>query len=353
MKALFDRILRSIARQNYNQFSSKQNENQQKFLIGPYLGEIGFEIGFLLAALSPWFRAGWKIIARRPELYPEDTAFHESEIFAMIDDLLSQSHILPYQGQLRMNNDLYQQTKMGIGLNNKLSRYSTKIEDVHYEEVTKLSQIEINLRKIIGERVLHDKRPQIFWDDYFYRITGKEEGHDFFYYDHQTMLAPFHKPPLFEKTRRMQEQHIGFWGTEPSPESSQIIKDMTQKLELKVIYYLAEETKILARQQSLSLLAWQLMNLKNCALMLVPNGDGLELMAWLQIPTIVQKEDSYPNILRLQSFQPTMCIYDNQLNIDQQFQRMLTRRGEVVGLSENYLQSDQTKPIGLDNPAYW
>ncbi len=58
-------------------------------VLPPYLGEMGYEIKFHLARVEPWLSNGWKILARRPEFYPPDTAIHETEFFAACDKILA------------------------------------------------------------------------------------------------------------------------------------------------------------------------------------------------------------------------------------------------------------------------
>ncbi|MEF3192078.1 MAG: hypothetical protein K6347_05985, partial [Campylobacterales bacterium] len=49
---------------------SIQEKNSEEWLLPPFLGEMGVEIEFFLASVEPYLRSGWKIPARRPQLYP-------------------------------------------------------------------------------------------------------------------------------------------------------------------------------------------------------------------------------------------------------------------------------------------
>ena len=52
-----------------------------------FIGEMGLEVKGFLAQVEPWLRAGWKIPARRVALYPDGTAFSDTEYFERIDSI--------------------------------------------------------------------------------------------------------------------------------------------------------------------------------------------------------------------------------------------------------------------------
>ena len=61
----------------------------EDFVLPPYPGELGIEIRYFLARVEPWLRAGWKILARRPELYPEGSAVLDDSLTAAENRLFS------------------------------------------------------------------------------------------------------------------------------------------------------------------------------------------------------------------------------------------------------------------------
>ena len=58
-------------------------------LLPPYFGEMGFEIRYHMAQVEPWLRHGWKIVTRRPAFYPEGSAIAAPEFFAAADQVLA------------------------------------------------------------------------------------------------------------------------------------------------------------------------------------------------------------------------------------------------------------------------
>ncbi len=49
-------------------------------ILPPYPGEMGIEIRYFLGRVEPWLHAGWKILSRRPELYPAGTAIRDDAL---------------------------------------------------------------------------------------------------------------------------------------------------------------------------------------------------------------------------------------------------------------------------------
>ena len=56
-------------------------------LLPAYPGEMGIEIRYFLGRVEPWLRAGWQVLARRPELYPAGAALDDAALFAAEDAL--------------------------------------------------------------------------------------------------------------------------------------------------------------------------------------------------------------------------------------------------------------------------
>ncbi|MFB2921313.1 MULTISPECIES: hypothetical protein [Aerosakkonema] len=76
-------------------------KNLYSKVLPPFGGEMGFEIRSFLGRVEPWLRNGWKIIAKRPEFYPKDTAIYDREY------LQKESEIIKKYNAVRVSNSYY------------------------------------------------------------------------------------------------------------------------------------------------------------------------------------------------------------------------------------------------------
>lgn len=355
MKARIDRIIKSLPwpDRTSNIFTDQGRVKETEFIIGPYLGQMGFEISFILAAIWPWLNNGWKIIARRPELYPQGTTIHDDDLLRKIDEIAEGVRLYPHQGQLKSDQKFNVNAELITKNEADAIVYELNIDGLEPSLVIPIVMAEKHIRRLVGERVLQAKRPQIFWDDYFYRVIGTHPDEDYFYYDHQSMLAPLHKPPLFTNGVQACGPHIGLWMNEYDREGESLAQQAATFFDLPIIHYQGRQIQDEAMRQSQSLLARQLCSLPSCALMIFPAGDGLELMAWLQIPTIVTKQQGFPNLNRLAIFKPNLACFEPSQAMEDQIKRLMARRSEVIMGEHNRQTSRQTQPFGRDNLAYW
>src|SRR5271154_7331353 len=99
MRSEMERIVAQIARINLRRELklpvSDSPHGRPIKLLPSYNGEMGLEIINFLARVEPYLRNGWRILARRPALYPPGTAFHDPAYFEKLDQLIAKYGLHP------------------------------------------------------------------------------------------------------------------------------------------------------------------------------------------------------------------------------------------------------------------
>lgn len=306
------------------------------FYLPPYLGEMGLEVMFFLPTIEPWLANGWRIYARRPELYPKGTAFFHDEMFGKIDDLMRRYQRRPLGQTTTAGHYLPLALGLdGAGSTYKItSRLATK-EALHCDSDILFQK---ELHDILRPTILAEGRPQVMWDKELmipeeHYIHGDRYGH----YFSSGPLVPSYKPPDYAQGPPTMPAHIGMQLRHyhaPDRNSHmvkivELVQEAAKFLGLPVLCYGPEtgtfhppqfpQTYELAAQQGKRLLCFELQALKSCSLMFAPDSGWADLMGWLQIPTLVEDPvNDRNNLARLAIFQPTMrTLEDNQPIADQ------------------------------------
>lgn len=352
-----------------NQFApSSQTHAQEQHLLPPYLGEMGLEVLWFLGHIEPLLRAGWAIPARRPELYPEGTAFAAPELFAKIKALMDQFQAVPIVCNTQMNLPLpeggevqFQPQESGLNC-----QFVFTSEELRCFSV--LRTYEKKLKKIIGDFVLTSTRPAVVpWDDYLTSVY--QQSSDPCLRSFPTVAKPSYQPHYFVQPCCEAPAHIGVQLRAYRQDARQsepkkvlpVVEAAAKHLGLQLFFYGdpkgtvhypdSRSTYQEAERRGFTLLQTELSYFKNCQLMFAPFSGWCDLMAWLQVPTLVEKITTKQHWAFWQAFAPRIAILDFEVPIGIQIDTLLS---QAIAVPTSSPAQDNTLQVaGLDNPSFF
>ena len=359
-----------LDKEDRNSFQAENPDRGDALIIPPFLGEMGCEIHFFLGAVEPWLRSGWKILARRPEFYPEGTAVHDANLFAKIDALLKEFSAIASLNQpiISFNPHPVSNASVDFDFNDGFSASLTDPENLN--ALARRRQFEKSLKKIVGEYILHKKRPSNFWDDYLTNL-GSCYG-DLFMSVIQKPVLPSYLPPFYEKGPDICGEHIGVQLRNYSDHSRN--SDVPRVLALAqkasailgkpvLIYghpkgtiqpegYLS--TTAISSEHGMPLLEFELRALRTCTLMFSPLSGWADLMAWLRVPSLIEKVTDSLIIGRLASFRPRLATLNFESDLKHQIDTLLSTETSVaLPLSPTAMPHHLSIPSGIFNRSFY
>ncbi|NDG83252.1 MAG: hypothetical protein EBX44_15865 [Betaproteobacteria bacterium] len=319
-------------------------------IIPPFLGEFGLEIRFFAAYVEPWLNNGWKLISRRPEIYPTGQALYDEPLFKCIDEILLK----------------YDSHPVGVGFRHRYydSRISLlKIDsDLDYIKIHIASdetfrdfifgsfEIDNLIRSRCG---IGSVRSETWLDDFLLRFNNSFDSRKHFSHP----LAPSFKPmpilhldELGKFTRTAGNRpHVGVQlrtiGAKRDRHNARSSRDSdvtavltaawnaSIKLEVPLIVYgepsgchiphNCASTWSMSMETGIGLLKFELYSLKNCRLMFSPDSGWADLMAWLQVPTLLEKVINPGTWDGMDVFCPRIALFDENSDLSLQIDHLL------------------------------
>lgn len=317
-----------------------------KFL-PPYLGEMGPEVMFFLAMVEPWLRSGWKILAKRPELYPPHTAYACPPLFDKITALQKEYKAVPMVfRQMMGSSDDFRLTAEADRSLTKL-KFKATMPPHTRPYFTKHSEYEQRLWSLLGEYMELTAAKGTFWGEYLPSLNlGYFNERNLMIGGAVTPMPPSYQPTAYCQGPSLHSPHIGLQmrnyrekrRNSNVAEMLQAARDASDFLNLPILVYghpqgtvlpdFLPNTDQLARQQGHSLLEYELRALKNCSLMIAPLSGWMDLMAWLRVPTLVEcpTPDLYHNLTRLACFKPQISFMERGKPLPPQIIRLMAHR---------------------------
>lgn len=355
-------LARSIVKSYSNQCNQSMEEiinggyrpsndyHRQVKILPPFLGEMGFEIRHFLGSVENWLKRGWKILAKRPDLYPSGTAIYDESFFTALKHILNK--YIPY-GVISLGFGYYippqNQIRMGGHLDSDLAPMHTLTADI--EALTIAKNLEKELRSLFAPFLLENKeRPLTVWDQKLLSCTNSvnttNEWTSFDRYVRYSIPTSY-KPYYFENPAHTVGKHIGVQlrnivqkKYEPVQRNSDVEQSLSYCEELSKYYKLPiiiyghpngtyqpdgyEKTSDNIPVNKL--LEKELSYLRSCKLMLAPNSGWCDLMAWLQVPTLIENNVTFDYFSLLEDFSPVIGLIDPSLPITQQADSLLGKR---------------------------
>ena len=331
-------------------YRPSNNYHRNLKILPPFLGEMGFEIRHFLGSVENWLKRGWKILAKRPDLYPPGTAIHDESFFKALKDILNK--YVPY-GVISLGFGYYippqNPVKMGGYLDSNLAPMHTLAADV--QAITIANNLERELRSLFSPFLLENKeRPLTIWDQKLLSCTNSvnatNEWTSFDRYVRYSIPTSY-KPYYFENPTNIVGEHIGVQlrniiqkKYEPVQRNSDVEQSLSYCEELSKYYNLPiivyghpngtyqpdgyEKTSDNIRVNKL--LEKELGYLRSCKLMLAPNSGWCDLMAWLQVPTLIENNVTFDYFSLLEDFSPVIGLIDPTLPITKQADNLLSKR---------------------------
>jgi hypothetical protein len=301
--------------------------SSEPLILPPFGGEMGIEIRSFLGRVEPWLRNGWKVLARRPEYYPPGTAIYDREFFQRESELLQRYGCVRFcYGYLFLaGSQEKMQAPPGASLEVSLDAIAQKVQmtipDVR--DILMSGMFEKELRQLFSGYLLHPDRPPTVWDQELLAVTP------FFdyttYSDVTNIIVPSYQPHDFVQPSYTTEPHIGVQlrarmeidqRRNSNPEQVlDLAKQVAQAWQLPILIYghpngtyLPDGYRHTADDGVEGLLKRELGYLTSCQLMFAPDSGWSELMAWLQVPTLLEKMTNSHTFHWLKPFKPRLDV---------------------------------------------
>jgi len=315
-------------------------------VLPPYFGEMGFEIRYHLAQVEPWLRHGWKIVTRRPAFYPEGSTVAAPEFFAAADKMLADYGVVGSHGGLHVP-----PKEVGdIGIDHRFDQKTGSIT-VNLSEIRKVtaqSMAEIAIRKLFLEWFHADSRRLLDFDRLQLSFLGSALGT--MEYRCGIAVPPSFLPPSFVTPPEPIAPHVGV-------QMRNVVNIMRQDRNSDPGWMLGRAREI-AAHLGLDLLVYghpggciipeghrtswdaarpdghmarELGYLKSCRIMLAPNSGWADLMAWLQIPALLEGAGKPETFEPLRDcFKPRLAVLDRAAPAGPQADALIAARGCVL-----------------------
>ncbi|MCX8519542.1 MAG: hypothetical protein ORN21_05365 [Methylophilaceae bacterium] len=289
-----------------------------------FIGEMGLEVKGFLAQVEPWLRAGWKIPARRVALYPDGTAFSDTEYFERIDS------ISQYFGMRKIAATLIfdaPPSPISLSLSGKegVLEFSAKLDQKNLERDI---STEREIRKVYFDRYGSANAYPTRWHHYLTALYGRDNEFD---YIGMMGLPPSYQPSAYNKPNLGVFEHIGVqlrnmpWDTFRNSDVATMIPvlaKLSDLLKLPVLVYgLSSDNTIAGYPRTLDImpmgvdaLSAELSYLHRCRLMFSPDSGWTDLMGWLRVPTLLQKQAYTFGFHGLRLFKPKIALLPDDLD---------------------------------------
>lgn len=319
-------------------------------ILPPFLGELGYEIRHFVGVVEPWLRSGWKLISKRPELYPAGTTLLPENLFDQINALKNK-----YNGQ-EMHSSICIEFK-GRG-------------DIPVPEYSIMQRsFEFELRRLLRPYVDRPGRPLTLFDRL---LTSASQGINEFFLSSYHGLRPSYKPDWFNRGSSDCPVHIGVQFRKLTVKDEHrnsdwqqffpALKLLAQDAGLELLVYGeplgCEFPPGCTRARDFHLpdvtgLAGDLACLHNCKMMFSPDSGWADLMAWLQVPSIVMKLHTNYTYFSAIPFDPIIEVYDKKLPLIDQYNRCLSRKKGYIQLVGSDNETSHLIPHLFDLDSVW
>lgn len=330
-------------------------------ILPPFLGEMGFELRYFLAAVEPWLRSGWCIPAKRPEYYPEGTAFHAPEFFKEINDLMAREAAIPIGMSFVLAGPqvlIAQETTINQNKNVQVT-VAPENPDAN-QMMIDIALMEKRLRDIYVKFFMAKPRPLTPWD---YDLLSVFDGRPSHLLGGSVALAPSYKPEAFVNPVYESYPHVGVQirHMQLNPGRNSDIAFMIETVEKIAAYtglpilvyghpngtYRPEGMPSTAEAAPHDLLRYELSMLSQCKIMLAPESGWADLMCWLQIPTFLEKLGRPHEFTANKAFKPRIMLINADEPISQQVDRLLATKEHVP---YRYLDNGVFDDMDWDSP---
>jgi len=313
-------------------------------VLPPFGGEMGTEVRSFLGRVEPWLRSGWKILARRPEFYPPGTAICDREYFRRESEILKRYGCVRFcYGYLfteKSKNKL--QIPPSATLEVELAAIAQKLQlaipDIR--DIIVSAMFEKEIRQLFSGYLLHPERPPTVWDEILLSATP------FFNYttfaDVTNIVLPSYQPQDFVEPSFTFAPHIGVQlrarmevdrhrNSDPQKILA-LAEKVAHYYQLPILLYghpdgtfLPEAYRHTADEGTEGLLKRELGYLRQCQLMFAPDSGWSEVMAWLQVPTLIEKMTNSHTFHWLSPFKPRMNVLRPEEDVVQQAEYVRSR----------------------------
>jgi len=308
-------------------------------LLPAYPGEMGVEIRYFLGRVEPWLNSGWRILSRRPELYPPGRAIFDAELFSAEDELFRR----------------YGADRLACGPHIRRparGRFNTVGAVVAREKARRLQE---EWRTLLSPRVyaLTD-RPWTRWDRDLVRVSTDFVAADPWVYG--DVMPPTYLPPAFDSRdpQNAYPEHIGLqmrsvsFSLDPRNSRAEDVLDdartTAEHLGLPLLVYGQPSGCVLpgglvttASLGDSSLLARELGYLRSCRIMLAPNSGWADLMCWLRVPVLVEERGSREVFSMMAPFRPRLLLRRRALAAHAQVDALLGGESEFHDLGSAHV----------------
>lgn len=294
-------------------------------ILPAYPGEMGIEIRYFLGRVEPWLRAGWRILARRPEFYPAGSAVRDARLFAAEDELFRR----------------YSADRLAFG------PYVRHPSEGNFRVVRELvarrkaKRLQAEWRGLLSTRVFDSPvRPWTRWDDDLAVVSADYASHRLC--RHGDVALPSYLPPGFESDRPedsypdhvgVQMRAVSFSDDPRNSHVADVLSDAhatAKHLSLPILVYghpagsvLPSGTVTTDSLGDAPLLARELGYLRTCKVMLAPNSGWADLMCWLRVPVLVEERGGLGIFDMMAPFQPRLLLRRRTLPVTAQVDALL------------------------------
>lgn len=355
MRSEIERVMGEVARvslrpETPNRFEGQFADRPVKIL-PPFTGEMGFEIIHFLARVEPYLRNGWRILARRPALYPPGTAFYDPAYFDRLNPLIAKYALHP--------------TPVG------LRRPEQRLDQNFHINVTRgdLQQIALEMRYELPDILVQESIFELQVRDLFYSycdvarrgvldidlalLSCQPSRSNDVAIAQRPVLRPTYQPAAFLAPDGPQKPHVGVQlramaktGKHPGGGASRdsdpafvlpLAERAAAHLGLPIIVYGRPEGNILPEgyehsyAPGIDLLDKELQMLSACRLMFAPDSGWADLMAWLRVPTLLEGSAYSGHFDDLIDFRPRIALIDRAGPIEPQIVALLAAETHVPG----------------------
>ncbi len=311
---------------------------ERRKILPPYLGEMGVEIRYLLAAVEPWLNNGWRIPARRPELYPPGTAFADPALFADLGAVLEQAGARPHGAALFIPGAAFHGFQVD-GSYDPQSGLAVQLRNPDPGRIglaLRIAELEQALRRIFARHHMPHSRPVTPWDRALTTIfDGRPEHHC----GGAIVLAPSYLPEPFVQPGYDTWPHVGVqlrhvvYNPTRNSDAAKVMAAATAAaahLDVPLLVYGHpggtlrpdgyESTYAL---HGADLLRFELAMLRDCRVMFAPDSGWCDLMCWLRVPTLVEMQQRPSTFAGMRAFRPRLAQYDAARPVAEQVDALL------------------------------
>jgi len=335
------------------------------WILPPFLGEMGIEIQFYISAIEPWLRSGWKVLTKRPELYPQGAAIYNREIFDEIEKFSNEHHLFPMMSRLSIC-DAFGAMTAKHSVDGSDHEMTVVCSDSTLKAMINRCQIEKKLRAIAAKYILHKRRPSTIWDQW---LTSLHTPWDDFTVQVTTAaLVPSFTPELYLRGTSRFGAHIGVqlrnYGNPIRNSNPDTVMPLARRaaslLNLPILFYGPSEGTVAVEgyprtlqyvDKLTSLLSVELNELTSCKIMFAPDSGWADLMAWLRIPTVIEAVGNGTH-QRLKYFDPIFLAANQIIDFESEVKDILDVRNRCVFSTSESSVHPVYVPAGLRNRAF-